>query len=71
VDIVIGGTSSIKPDPSEENPNTPAGKNKKGRGRERRKNKRDRRKSVREGIFVSLSIKNNRRAQRDRRKVGS
>ncbi|MBW2646325.1 MAG: hypothetical protein JRE23_09140 [Deltaproteobacteria bacterium] len=71
MDIVIGGTSAIKPDPSEENPNTPAGKKKKGRGRERRKSKRDRRKSVRDGVFVSLSIKNNRRFQRERRKVGS
>ncbi len=71
MDIVIGGTSAIKPDPSEEHPNTPAGKKKKGGGRERRKNKRDRRKSVRDGVLVTLSGKKDRRFQRDRRKTGS
>jgi uncharacterized protein YraI len=33
----------------------------------RRKRKADRRRSVREGIFVSLSVKNDRRVLRDRR----
>ena len=36
--------------------------------RERRRSKRDRRRSVREGIVVTLSIKNDRRSGRDRRK---
>jgi len=36
--------------------------------RERRKKRRDRRRSVREGIVVTLSIKNDRRSGRDRRK---
>jgi hypothetical protein len=36
--------------------------------RERRKKKQDRRRSVREGIIVTLSIKNDRRSGRDRRK---
>ncbi len=35
---------------------------------DRRKSKRDRRKSVREGIVVTLSVKNDRRSGRDRRK---
>ena len=36
--------------------------------RERRKERRDRRRSVREGIIVTLSIKNDRRSGRDRRR---
>jgi hypothetical protein len=36
--------------------------------RERRKKRQDRRRSVREGIIVTLSIKNDRRTGRDRRK---
>lgn len=71
MDIVIGGTSAIKPDPSEENASIPPGKKKKGGCKDRRKNGQDRRKCVREGIFVSLSVKNDRRRLRDRRKTGS
>lgn len=37
--------------------------------RERRKNKVDRRRSVRDGVFVSLSFKNNRRRGGDRRRA--
>lgn len=36
---------------------------------ERRKSKRDRRKSVRDGVFVSLSFKKDRRVLKDRRKL--
>ena len=36
---------------------------------DRRKNKRDRRKSVRDGVFVSLSFKKDRRVLKDRRKL--
>lgn len=64
----VGGTSSVKMDPSEENIALPAGK--KLVRKDRRKNKQDRRKSVREGIFVSLSVNNDRRVLRDRRKAG-
>ena len=39
--------------------------------KERRKHKQDRRRSVREGIFVSLSVYNERRVLRDRRKVST
>ncbi|OPL14026.1 MAG: hypothetical protein AVO38_12445 [delta proteobacterium ML8_D] len=38
--------------------------------RERRKNRQDRRESVREGIFVYLSVKKDRRRLRNRRKAG-
>lgn len=69
MDIVIGGTPSVKMDPSEENAAPPAGKN--VVHKDRRKNKQDRRRSVREGIFVSLSEKNDRRVLRDRRKASS
>lgn len=41
------------------------------RFKERRKNKHDRRKSVRDGIFVSFSFKNDRRVLRNRRKVNN
>lgn len=36
---------------------------------DRRKNKQDRRKSVRDGVFVSLSFKKDRRLSKDRRKA--
>jgi hypothetical protein len=66
VDIVVGGTSPVKMDPSEEKVTLPVGK-KVVRRKDRRKNKQDRRRSVREGIFVSLSVDNDRRVLRDRR----
>jgi len=69
VDIVVGGTSSVKMDLSEEKATLPAGK--KVARKDRRKNKRDRRRSVREGILVSLSVDNDRRVLRDRRKASS
>jgi len=66
VDIVIGGTPPVKMDPSKEHA-TPHAVQKVRR--DRRKNKQDRRRSVREGIFVSLSVKNDRRSGVDRRKT--
>ena len=39
--------------------------------RDRRKNKQDRRKSVRDGVIVSLSFKNDRRVRKDRRRAVS
>ena len=38
------------------------------KGKDRRKSRTDRRKSVREGIFVSISFKDDRRHRRDRRR---
>jgi hypothetical protein len=65
VDIVIGGTPPVKLEKSEDR--TPPNPGKKVL-RDRRKNKQDRRRSVREGIFVSLSVKHERRSGVDRRK---
>ncbi len=69
MDIVIGGTSSVKMDPSEEGVALPA--KKKGVPKDRRKNTQDRRRSVREGVFVSLSVTKDRRVLRDRRRADS
>ena len=69
VDIVIGNVPYVKKDPSKENIKPPAGK--KAVRKNRRRNKQDRRRSVREGVFVSFSGKNDRRVIRDRRKASS
>jgi hypothetical protein len=66
VDIVVLSTLPVKGDPSKENATAQPGKQ--PTQKDRRKNKKDRRKSVREGIIVSLSVKNDRRVLRDRRK---
>ncbi len=65
MEIVVGGTLAVKRDPAKENPVTPA--EKKVFRRDQRKNRKDRRKSVREGILVYLSSKNDRRNKRKRR----
>ena len=67
MDIIVGGISSAKNDPSLENATPSIGKSL--ARKDRRKNKADRRKSVRDGVFVSLSVKNDRRILRDRRKT--
>ncbi len=69
MDIVIGDIPYVKKDPSEEKARTPAGQ--KALHTDRRKSKQDRRSSVREGIFVFFSGKDDRRVPRDRRKVSS
>ena len=51
------------------NKNTVLSQGKKVRFKEKRKNKHDRRQSVRDGFFVSLSFKDDRRVGRDRRKT--
>jgi len=68
MDIIIGGTPPVKMDSSKEHTTPHAGKKVL---RDRRKHKQDRRRSVREGIFVSLSVKNERRSGVDRRKTPS
>jgi hypothetical protein len=66
MDIIVGNTPFVKKDP--ERDYVPAGERKKRPVLlDRRKKKVDRRKSNREGIFVSISIRNDRRKQRDRR----
>jgi hypothetical protein len=64
MEILIGQVSSFETGASE----TGSVSRKKATSRnDRRKRKADRRRSVREGIFVSLSVKNDRRVRRDRR----
>ena len=70
MDIIVGSTSYVKLDLSEEKVAVPSGK-KTVRRKDRRKKKQDRRRSVRDGIFVSLSVDNDRRVLKDRRKAGS
>jgi len=67
MDIVVGKLQSTKKDGSHKNTILSGGN--KMRFNEKRKNKYDRRQSVRDGIYVSLSFKNNRRIIPDRRKV--
>ncbi|MFH1625335.1 MAG: hypothetical protein ABID54_09310 [Pseudomonadota bacterium] len=69
MDILIGNISPVEKDPSKENVPTLVGKRQ--LQRDRRRNKQDRRTSVREGIFVSLSGSEDRRVLRDRRKASS
>ncbi len=70
MDIVIGHTTSINKDSARENAPQYYGSGKKKKI-DRRKNRRDRRKSVRDGVIVTLSCKNDRRVRRDRRKKQS
>jgi len=69
MDIVVGTIQSAKDEGTHKKPFYKDGK--KSSSKERRKNKQDRRKSVREGVIVSLSSKNDRRALPDRRKANS
>lgn len=64
--IAIGSTTNIHVGKSSKSSsdNIPK-KKKKG---DRRKNKQDRRKSVRDGVIVSLSFKKDRRVHKDRRR---
>lgn len=64
MEISIGHVSSFETGASD----IGAGSKKKAMSRnDRRKRKTDRRRSVREGIIVLLSVKNDRRVRRDRR----
>ena len=69
MDIVVGKIQSAKNRRS--NKNTVLSDGKKVGFKEKRKNKYDRRQSVRDGVFVSLSFKNDRRVIPDRRKADS
>lgn len=69
VNITVGGTTSVGSDAPEKR--KPYVGPKQGSRKDRRKNKQDRRKSVRDGIIVSLSMENDRRVMRDRRGAGS
>ncbi len=67
MDITIGGMPYIKKDPPEKK--VVLRSSTKLFRRDQRKNIQDRRKSVRDGVFVSLSYKKERRGQRYRRKA--
>ena len=69
MDMTIGRTSPINKDSGNGNALGYAPRRRKRK--DQRKNKHDRRKSVRDGVFVSLSFKKDRRVLRDRRKVRS
>lgn len=66
MDIVIGRTAPV--DRARGSKREPSDTAKKKRQPERRKNKQDRRKSVRDGVIVTLSTKKDRRRNKDRRK---
>ena len=67
--LIVGEIASAERDSSKKN--SALASDKKMRFMEKRRNKYDRRKSVRDGVFVSLSYKNDRRVLRNRRKPGS
>lgn len=69
MDIVVGKIHPAGNGGS--NKNTVFSGGRKVRLKEKRKSKHDRRKSVRDGVFVSLSFKNDRRVIPDRRKADS
>ena len=69
MDIVVGKIQSAKDEGTHKKSFYKDGK--KSSSKEKRKNKQDRRKSVREGVIVSLSFKNDRRVLPDRRKANS
>ena len=65
MDIVIRDTIPISNNGSDKKP--PFRQGKQVLRKNRRKNKKDRRKSVRDGVFVSLSHRKERRSGKDRR----
>ena len=67
--IVLGRVISPWKDPYESAPLPVSGK--KGPIRDRRKNTVDRRRSIRDGVIVTLSTRRERRSGRDRRKRSS
>jgi hypothetical protein len=67
MDITIGVMPFIKKDPPKEK--IASRSSTKSFHRDQRKSLQDRRKSVRDGVIVSLSYKKDRRKQRDRRKI--
>ena len=65
MDIVVIGSSQLKnEEPKKQTTRTVT---RKGRSVERRRNRTDRRRSVRDGIVVTLSYRKERRKQPDRR----
>ena len=69
LNIVVGSAASVQNEVSGESGGVSQRRLRKSVLNDRRKNTQDRRKSVREGIFVSLSLGKDRRILRDRRKA--
>ncbi|MBW2108844.1 MAG: hypothetical protein JRI36_09290 [Deltaproteobacteria bacterium] len=69
INITVGRSTSVGGNASDKR--KPYTGPKQGARKDRRRNKQDRRKSVRDGIIVSLSVENDRRVMRDRRRAGS
>ncbi len=67
--IILGRVISPRKDPAESAPLPVSGR--KGPIRDRRKNAVDRRRSIRDGVIVTLSTRKERRSGRDRRKRSS
>jgi hypothetical protein len=67
MDIIIGEKPPVQKDST--NANVPIHPAKKFFRRDQRKSQQDRRKSVRDGVIVSLSFMKERRRSRDRRKT--
>ena len=67
MEFTVGSVKPTTPngDPLKVNPSARSGDSK-----DRRRKKKDRRKNVRDGIYVSLSVKEDRRQPGDRRKSG-
>ena len=67
MDIVVGNTVQINKDP--DNTARKIKRLESFYAKDRRKNRTDRRKSYREGLFVSISTREERRVSRDRRNL--
>ncbi len=67
MDIVIGRTDYVNRDGAQKKDPSHTTKKKKKK-EDRRNHKHDRRKSVRDGVIVTLSTKKDRRVSRDRRR---
>ncbi|MFH1076473.1 MAG: hypothetical protein V1753_06480 [Pseudomonadota bacterium] len=70
MDIHVGNTSAVQSDSADDAAHLSPSERRRSRFKERRKEIYDRRRSVREGIFVSISVKEDYRRLRDRRRHG-
>ncbi|WP_054032917.1 hypothetical protein [Desulfatitalea tepidiphila] len=69
VDIIVGTVAPVHSDPNQQEKRRQPQPSKAIRQRDRRQNRTDRRQSVRDGVVVTLSTRNDRRKRPDRRKV--
>jgi hypothetical protein len=68
VDIVVGGVPPIQTNQNKSDDQRRSSSKKKEKGEDRRRNRIDRRRSVRDGIVVTLSNRTERRTLTERRK---